>query len=279
MRIGITGATGFIGNTLGQTARHIGHHLIAYTRNPSKAGLPWAHEVRTLNVDAPEPLDANGLDVLVHLAGEPILGLWTQAKKQRIRDSRVELTHRIARCLASASPRPQAFLCASASGVYGDGGDDELSESAPAGSDFMASVCQEWEAAARRAEQLGIRVVNLRTGMVLGHGGGAWPVMNLAFENYLGGRLGSGKQWMPWIHVQDAVHLILWAAEREDIAGQLNISAPTPVTNATFTTTVAKTLERLAIAHAPAWPPSCCAVPAWCPPWRRPMASASITPR
>lgn len=251
MRIGITGATGFIGGVLGKLAAMHGHEVVAYTREPAKADLPWAAQLRAVDARAPMPLDASGVDVLVHLAGESILGLWTSAKKKRIRDSRVELTQRITRCLAEASPRPRALLCASGSGFYGDRGDQILDETASQGSDFLASVCIEWEAAAQRAEQLGVRVVHLRTGFVLGAEGGAWPVLKTAFNNYVGGRLGDGKQWMPWIHVQDEARLILWAAESENIQGPLNLASPNPQTNADFTKAVAKALECPAFMHAP----------------------------
>lgn len=251
MRIGITGATGFIGGVVGKLAATHGHEVVAYTRDPAKAELSWASELRRVDVHAAMPLDASGIDVLVHLAGETVLGFWTAAKKQRIRDSRVELTQRITRCLAEASPRPRALLCASGSGFYGNRGDESLDESSSQGDDFLASVCIEWEAAARRAEQLGMRVVMLRTGFVMGQEGGAWPMMKLAFNSYVGGRLGDGKQWMPWIHVQDEARLILWAAEREDIHGPLNLVAPNAVTNADFTKAVAKALECPAFMHAP----------------------------
>lgn len=253
MRIGLTGATGFIGKLFGKLAAAHGHEVIAFTRSPAKAALPWCREIRPLNTEAAMPLDASGVDVLVHLAGESVLGYWTSAKKRRIRDSRVEVTQRITRCLANAAPRPAAMLCASGSGFYGDRGDEMLDESSGHGDDFLAQVCVDWEAAARRAEQLGIRVVQLRTGMVLGNEGGAWPLMKLAFHNYLGGRLGTGRQWVPWIHVNDEIRLILWAAERTDIGGQINLVSPNPVTNAELTKAIAKTLERPAFMHAPAF--------------------------
>jgi hypothetical protein len=253
MRIGITGATGLIGRAFGTLAAAHGHQVVAFTRDPKRTTLSFASEVRALKVDAPQPLDASGLDVLVHLAGESVLGLWTKAKKQRIRDSRVDLTQRIARCLAEASPRPKALLCASASGFYGDRGDEVLDEASTPGDDFLAKVCVEWEAAARRAEQLGIRVVLLRTGLVLANEGGALKLMRLAFSNLVGGRLGSGKQWMPWIHLQDEVRMILWAAERSDFHGQLNLVSPKPVTNSDFTTALGKALHRPAVIPAPAF--------------------------
>jgi hypothetical protein len=253
MRIGLTGATGFIGKLFGNLAVAHGHEVIAYTRSPQKAVLPWCKEVRALDVDASLPLDASGLDVLVHLAGESVLGYWTAKKKARIRDSRVELTQKITRCLANPATRPAALLCASGTGFYGDRGDEPLDEGSSRGDDFLSQVCVDWEASAQRAEQLGMRVVRLRTGMVLGDEGGAWPLLKTVFDNYLGGRLGSGRQWVPWIHVSDEVRLILWAAEHPEISGQVNLVSPNPVTNADFTRAIAKALERPAFMHAPAF--------------------------
>lgn len=253
MRIGIIGATGLIGGAFGTLAAAHGHEMVAYSRTPSRCRLPWAKEVRVVQQDAPLPIDASGLDALVNLAGEPVIGFWSEKKKRRIRDSRVEFTQRIARCLASASPRPRSFLCASATGYYGNRGDEVLDESSSAGDDFLANVCVEWEAAAGRAEQVGLRVVTLRTGIVLANEGGAFALMRLAFRNLVGGRIGSGKQWMPWIHLQDEVRLILWAVEREDFRGQINLVSPQPVTNAEFTKALGKVLNRPTLMTAPAF--------------------------
>jgi hypothetical protein len=253
MRIGITGATGLIGRAFGQLAAAHGHEVVAFTRDRGKADLPFAKEVRSIQMEAALPLDASGLEVLVHLAGESVMGRWTAAKKQRIHDSRVDLTQKIARCLAAASPRPRALLCGSATGFYGDCGDEVIDESTPPGSDFLARVCVEWEAAAQRAEQVGIRVVRLRTGIVLANEGGAFKLMRLAFSNLVGGRLGSGQQWMPWIHLQDEVRMILWAAERNDFSGQLNLVSPQPVRNADLTRALGRVLHRPAIMPAPAF--------------------------
>ena len=253
MQIGITGATGLIGRALGILAAAQGHDVIAYTRNPAKAHLPWAREVRPLDARAPLPLDAAGLDVLVHLAGESVLGWWTEAKKARIRDSRVDFTQRLTCCLASASPRPAALLCGSAVGYYGDRGDEWLAESASPGEGFLAQVCVDWEAAALHAQPLGMRVVLLRTGLVLAAEGGAFALMRRAFSAFVGGRLGNGSQWIPWIHLQDEVRMILWAAEQPDVSGPLNLVAPAPVTNAEFTRVLARALHRPALLPVPAF--------------------------
>jgi uncharacterized protein (TIGR01777 family) len=191
--------------------------------------------------------------VLVHLAGDSILGLWTAAKRQRIRDSRVELTQRIARSLAAAAPRPATLISGSGIGYYGSRGDELLSESTTRGHDFLADICVDWEAAALSCASQGMRVVLVRTGLVLAGHGGAYPLMRRAFRLGLGGRLGSGSQWMSWIHLHDEARLILWAAEHSQISGPMNAVAPEPVTNAQFTTALAASLHRPAILPVPAF--------------------------
>lgn len=251
MQIGITGASGLIGKAVGRLAAAEGHHVIAYSRKPDPNKLSWAAETRVFDTAQPLPLDASGVDCLIHLAGEPVFGRWTAAKKKRITDSRVELTQRITRCLAEASPRPASLLCGSAVGYYGSCGDQVLEESAGNGADFLASVCRGWEDSARRAEQLGVRVVRLRTGVVLAKESGAFPLMRMAFDWGVGGRFGDGRQFMPWIHLQDEARLILWAALQPALSGPLNLSAPNPVTNRELTSTLASAMNRWAFMHAP----------------------------
>jgi len=253
MNIGITGASGLIGSAVGQLAAQEGHQVIAYSRRPDATAMPWASESRPIETSQPLPLDACGVDCLIHLAGEPVLGRWTTAKKQRIKDSRVDLTQRITRCLAEASPRPASLICGSAVGYYGDCGDEVLVESAGNGTDLLAEVCRLWEDSARRAEQLGVRVVRLRTGVVLGKTGGAFPLMRTAFDWGVGGRLGDGRQYVPWIHLQDAARLILWATQQPALSGPINVSAPTPVTNAVLTHSLASAMNRWAWMHAPSF--------------------------
>lgn len=253
MRIGITGATGLIGTAVGQLAAAHGHQVVAYSRSAVARHPSWVTEGRVLDVAAALPLDASGLDVLIHLAGETVLGFWTQAKRQRIRESRVDLTQRLARCLAQAVPRPTALISGSGIGFYGSRGDDLLDETATRGHDFLADICVDWEAAAQSVEQLGIRVVLLRTGLVLAQEGGAYPLMRRAFRSGLGGRLGDGSQWMPWIHLHDEARLILWAAEHRSLSGPMNLVAPEPATNAQFTTALAASLHRPAFLPVPAF--------------------------
>ncbi len=251
MRIGITGAAGFIGTHVSSLARQRGHEVVCYSRRARPGAdtliqpvdAPWA---------LPEP-DAP-LDALIHLAGESVFGLWTAAKRARIRDSRVAFTENLVAHLATWKSPPRALLVASGTGYYGDRGDEPLTETSAPGSGFLAEVCLGWEAAARRAESaFDARVVSLRTGLVLGADGGALSLMRRAFRLGAGGRLGSGAQWMPWIHIADEAGLILWAAENTAITGPLNLTAPNPVTNAAFTRALAAALRRPAFCHAPAF--------------------------
>jgi len=183
------------------------------------------------------------------------MGLWTKAKRARISQSRVDLTRDLVTHLSTwqSQNRPQVLLCASGIGFYGSRGDKVLDESSPRGSGFLAEICVGWEAAAREAAALGIRVLHLRTGMVLGVEGGAYPLLRRVFRLGLGGRLGCGRQWLSWIHVQDQASLMLWAMENEQVSGGLNLCAPNPVTNASFTRQLARSLHRLAILPVPAF--------------------------
>lgn len=248
MRIGITGATGFIGRHVSSAARAHGHAVVAYSRRKGADSLQQPP-------DAPYALPETQLDALVHLAGESLMGLWTKEKRQRIWTSRVDFTEKLVDHLATWRPenRPKVFICASGMGYYGDSGSTPVDENAPRGSGFLADVCEGWEKAAKKAEALGMRVVHLRTSMVLGNDGGGFPLLRRVFNLGLGGRLGSGEQWMSWIHVDDEASLIVKAIETESIHGPLNLCSPSPVTNADFTRQLAATLKRPAFFHAPAF--------------------------
>jgi uncharacterized protein (TIGR01777 family) len=214
-----------------------------------------AKETLTQPKTAPHELPETQLDALVHLAGESLMGLWTKTKRERIWKSRVEFTQGLVKHLGTwkAENRPRVLVCASGAGYYGQRGDEVLDERSPSGAGFLAELCVEWEKAAKEAEQLGMRVVMLRTGMVLGPDGGAFPLLKRVFGFGLGGRLGNGRQWMPWIHVEDAAGLILRAVNHDDLRGPINLTAPQAVTNAEFTATLAKALHRPAFFHAPAF--------------------------
>ena len=237
MNVAITGAGGMIGRRLrvrleetGQTGSSI----------PRAAGDSALAEILA-------PADA-----VVHLAGEPVAQRWTKAAKKRIVDSRVEGTRRLVSALATQSKRPRVLVSASAVGYYGSRGDQILTEASSAGDDFLAGLVVGWEEAAQSAESLGIRVVRLRFGMVLGQGGALAKLLP-PFRFGVGGRLGSGHQWMPWIHIDDAVNLILFALSYAAIRGAVNVTAPHPVTNEEFTTRLALALHRPAILPVPSF--------------------------
>ena len=192
-----------------------------------------------------------GADAVVHLAGEPVAQRWTPEAKKRIRGSRVDGTRHLVNALSTESRRPQVLISSSAVGIYGSRGDEVLTERSRAGSEFLAQLALEWEQAAGLAEALGIRVVCLRIGVILADDGGALAKMLPPFRFGVGGRLGSGRQWMSWIHVDDVVRLILFALERADVSGAMNAVAPNPVTNAEFTKALAGALHRPAIFPVP----------------------------
>ena len=241
MNIGILGARGYVGTRLCKMAAAAGHSIVPFSRGGA-AGFR--------QILADEPLDFSGLDAVVNLSGEPILGLWTKSKKNEILRSRVETTRRVVESLRPGGPR--VLVNASAIGFYGDTGESEATESSPAGSGFLAEVCQAWEAAAQPAENLGVRTVLLRIGFVTGPGG-AMRLIAPIFKLGLGGKLGSGRQWMSCIHVDDVAGMILWALENNAVRGPLNAVNPDPVRNADFTQILARVLHRPAILPAPAF--------------------------
>jgi uncharacterized protein (TIGR01777 family) len=252
MVIGITGATGFIGTALGKAATERGHPVVAFSRKLD-VSLPWAKEVRPINPQSEHAIDPAGLDALVHLSGETVFGYWTPAKKRRIRDSRVDLTRRVVQSIKDCKAPPKTLLCASGTGAYGSRGDEWLTEESSRGQGFLAEVCAEWEAAAGQAIPLGVRVVWLRTGFVIGRDGGSWPLLRKIFSARLGSRLGDGKQWVPWIHIDDEVGIILHALENPSYSGAVNLAAPNPVTNATMTKEIAAALKKSTFIPVPAF--------------------------
>jgi uncharacterized protein (TIGR01777 family) len=247
MIIGLTGATGFIGRRIIDLALQRGHEVVAFTRDPRR-NVPGC-EMRIFSLEA--PLDLRSCEAVIHLAGESVFGLWTNAKKQRIRKSRVLGTRRVVEAIAALNEPPEVLVCGSAIGFYGDAGDNELTEATSVGTGFLAETCQAWEGAALEATRC--RVVLLRTGIVLGNKGGALRAMTPVFRAGLGGPIGSGQQWMSWIHLDDEARLALFAIESLDVRGPLNATAPWPVRNADFTRTLARTLRRPAFCRVPAF--------------------------
>jgi hypothetical protein len=253
----VSGATGFLGKVLCSTLKERGQVFTGLSRRPerAKALLPGVKEVWKWRPKLePTPLAAIPAGgAVVHLAGESVAGRWNAQKKKAIRESRIIGTRHLVEALGEAKSKPSVLVCASAVGFYGDRGDEELTETSGPGSDFLAEVCQAWESEARRAEGLGVRAVMLRTGIVLGRGGGALQQMLLPFKLGLGGPLGNGKQWMPWIHVDDVVGIILHAIQQSSIRGPINVTAPAPVRNREFTKILAGLLRRPALLPAPAF--------------------------
>lgn len=246
MKIGITGATGLIGGRVRELAVERGHETVSFTRSPES--VPAANgEARKFSTA--EPLDLGGLDAIVHLAGESILGLWTPPKKRRILKSRVAGTCAIVDALRGAANGPSIFVCGSAIGFYGDTGESVATEASPAGTGFLAEVAEAWEAEATRAD--GVRTTIVRTGFVLARDAGAMALVTPVFRAGLGGKLGSGQQWMSCVHVDDVAGLILHAVENSEVSGPLNAVLPEPVRNLDFTRAVAAAVHRPAILPAP----------------------------
>ena len=239
MRIAVTGASGFIGARAAAALRAAGHEVVAIGR--TSGDRLWDPS------SGPAPL--GGIDAAVHLAGEPVAsGRWTAEKLRRIRESRVVGTRNLVAGIRGSGVR--VLVCASATGYYGDRGDEVLTEDSAPGNDFLAEVCRDWETEAARS---GVRTVSIRIGIVLGAEGGALPRMLLPFRLGLGGRLGHGRQWMSWIHADDLSGLIVRAVEGDSISGPLLGTSPAPVTNADFTRELGRALGRWTVLPAPAW--------------------------
>jgi uncharacterized protein (TIGR01777 family) len=240
MNITVTGATGFIGRYLVLSLARDGHSVRALSR------AAW-------DVLAGEP-PAESLakaDAVVHLAGAPVAQRWTGGAKKKIRASRVQGTHHLVTALSTLSGRPEVLVCASAIGIYGDRGDEVLTEASPPATGFLADVCREWEQEADLAEALGIRVVKLRFGIALGKKGGALEKMLPPFRAFVGGKVGTGSQWMSWIHIADIVGLIRHAIFHR-VSGVVNATAPNPVRNREFAGELGAALHRPAIFPVPA---------------------------
>ena len=237
-------------------AAELGSDVVATTRGRGRA---VNHAAETVTWDGESPLPPAALrevDAVFHLAGEPVVdGRWDTAKKDRILLSRVDSTRALVRAFADLeqSARPRVLVCASAVGIYGSRGDELLTEDSAPAAGFLADVCRAWEEEAARARDLGIRVVSLRIGIVLATEGGALAKMLPLFRLGVGGRLGDGKQWMPWIHIDDIVGLLRFAAANDHLSGPVNAAAPQPVQNVTFTRALGKAVRRPALLPAPAF--------------------------
>lgn len=245
-RIAITGASGLIGGALARSLRADGATVLAVGRSAA-ADVQWDPARGTLDARA-----LDGVDAVVHLAGAPIAQRWTAKRKRDIRASRVQSTTLIARTIASLSRPPAVFISGSAIGFYGSRGDEVLSETSARGSGFLADVVGEWEEAARPAAEAGIRLVTVRTGIVLSVDGGALKELLLPFRAGVGGPVGNGRQWMSWISLRDVVSALRFAMTG-DLRGAVNLVAPEPVTNAEFSRTLGRVLKRPAFLRVPAF--------------------------
>ncbi|MFZ6849666.1 TIGR01777 family oxidoreductase [Undibacterium sp. RuRC25W] len=252
MQILITGGTGLIGRRLCAALIAGGHELTVLSRRPQQVAQLCGNNVKPMS-SLDEYLPDSRFDAVINLVGEPIVDArWTERRKQLLRQSRIELTEALLQKIHQARYRPKVFLSGSAIGFYGDGGDVLLSEQSAAGGDFGAHLCVDWEAAAMTAASLGLRTCILRTGLVLDSAGGMLKKMRLPFSLGLGARIGHGRQWMSWIHIQDYIAIVLFLLEHENAAGCFNMVAPEPVTNRQFTRLLGKALHRPAIFVAPA---------------------------
>jgi hypothetical protein len=248
----ISGGTGFIGSRVVARLMAGGHRVSVWSRRPDREKRPGVRSIEWDPLAGEPPVESVvEAEAVIHLAGEPVAQRWNDEVKRRIRDSRVLGTRHLVDAIARAAKKP-VLVCASAIGYYADRGDEVLTESSAPGEGFLADVCKGWEAEARRAAEFGVRVISLRIGFVLGKNGGALGRMGPVFKAGLGGTLGSGKQWMPWIHIDDLAALFIYAAEN-NIAGVWNASAPNPVTNAEFTRVMGAVLHRPAVIPAPAF--------------------------
>src|SRR5437667_1964838 len=251
MRIVVSGSTGLIGTALVQALKLRSHEVLPLVRRRVAVGeqaVAWDPERGMIDRD-----ELEGIDVVIHLAGENVFGRWSAAKKQRIRESRVQGTRLLSDGLVGLTRPPQALLAASAIGYYGDRGDEVVSEWSAPGEDFLAYVSRDWEGATTAAARAGIRVVNMRFGVVLTTAGGALAKMLPAFRLGLGGRVGSGNQYLSWIALDDALNAILHLLTKPDLVGPVNMTAPAPVTNREFAKALGKVLGRPAVVAVPAF--------------------------
>lgn len=249
MRVAITGSTGLIGGHLTASLGDDGHEVLPVVRNRGRAGEAGIHWS-----PARGEIDAGafaGLDAVVHLAGEPLGRRWTRQQKRRIFDSRVEGTGLLATALAELEDPPGVLISASAVGYYGNRGEEVLTEESGLGEGFLARLCAAWEAAADPARRAGLRVVHPRTGVVIASEGPLMDKALLPFRLGLGGRIGSGRQWYPWIALEDQIRALRYLLEDESLAGPVNLTAPEPVRNAEFTRAFARALHRPAVLPIP----------------------------
>ncbi len=252
-RLLITGGSGFIGSRLVPVLLAQGYEVLVLTRNPKKTAEHFNHTVTTIK-QFDELSDADGFDVVINLAGQGITDKrWTPRIKKQLRNSRIITTQNLIGYLQVANKKPECLISGSAIGYYGDQGDKLVDEEMSGDNSFSSELCSDWELEAQQAEALGIRTCCLRTAIVLGKNGGALAKMLPAFKLGLGGAMGNGKQWMSWVHIDDLIGIILYAINHKDVKGAINGAAPNPVSNKTFSSTLARVLKRPAFLPMPAF--------------------------
>ncbi len=258
MRILVSGSTGFLGSSLIDVLERGGHTILCLMRPDTRKGDANSARAQTVRWDPVrgefDAVAAEGADALVHLAGASIAdGRWNAARKNLLRTSRIEATRHLIGALSKLQRPPRVIVASSAIGYYGNRGDETLTESSAPGGDFLSALCREWEAETARGTEFSARVVMLRFGVILAAHGGALPRMALPFKMGAGGRLGSGRQWMSWLTLPEAVRMIRFALSNSGLVGPANAVAPKPIQNADFTRILAKTLHRPALFPAPAF--------------------------
>ena len=249
-RVAISGASGLIGSALVREFTSRGTEVRALVRHPPRSPTEIAWDIDAGTIDAAK---LEGVGAVIHLAGENLAQRWSSEIKRKIRDSRVKSTTLLARTLASLTTKPPVLLSGSAIGIYGSRGDEMLDESSSLGDDFLADVCKEWEAASTPAANAGIRVVSLRTGLVLSKDAGLLPKLLLPFRAGVGGKLGSGKQWMSWISLADYVRAVVHLIDSDSAKGPVNLVSPNPARNEEFTEVLARVLKRPSLFSVPAF--------------------------
>jgi uncharacterized protein len=249
MKVLVSGASGLVGSALIPVLEDAGHETLRLVRHPVRdpgAEMQWDPYAGSFDSGELPPFDA-----IIHLSGENIAGRWTSAKKRNIYDSRIRTTTFLAECMERMDQPPKVWLCASAIGYYGDQGDTILTESAEPGATFLASVCEDWERAAAQVTNKGVRVVNMRFGVVLDQDDGSLPLMMMPIKMGVGGVIGDGKQYFSWITLDDLVNAIVFALDNDSLDGPVNFVAPNPVTNHELTKTLGKVLNRPTVLPAP----------------------------
>lgn len=252
MNILITGGTGFIGQELRTLLLKEGHNLVIVTRSPKKYEDENAKNQRFISWGDDLSSEMENMDAVINLAGENLFGQrWTDEVKSRIMNSRVESTKQLVDAMRTAEDKPEVFISASASGIYGDRGDDILDEKAPTADDFLAEVCEVWESESQKATEFGVRVANPRIGIVLEKGGGALEKMIPPFRFFVGGPIGSGDQFMSWIHRQDLCEALTFPIKNEELAGAYNVCAPAPATMNEFAEVLGNVMRRPSFFRVP----------------------------